>query len=54
VDQKKIERIVKGITKSQQQEARRAVDKARMTAHERATKDLCVVPQMPVLDRSNG
>ncbi len=50
----KIERIVKGITKSQQQEARRAVDKERMASHERATKDLCVIPKMPVLDRSNG
>jgi hypothetical protein len=44
---------VKGVVKSRQAEARRAVDKQRIASHERATKDLCVIPRMPVLDRSN-
>ena len=54
IDQQKIERIVKGVAKSQRQEVRRALDKERMASHERATKDLCVIPKMSVLDRSNG
>jgi hypothetical protein len=54
MDQKKLERVIRGVVRSQQQQARRAVDKERMASHERATKDLCVVPKMPVLDRSNG
>ena len=52
MDQKKIERIVKGITKSQQQEARRIIGLSENDRAQRATKNLCVVPQMPVLDRT--
>jgi hypothetical protein len=53
MDNKKLDRVVKGVVKSRQAETRRAVDKQRMVSHERATKDLCVIPRMPVLDRSN-
>ena len=49
---KKIERIVQGITKSQQQETRRAVDKKRMEGNARdERRQYVVVPAMHVLDQ---
>ncbi|MGA2034162.1 MAG: hypothetical protein ABSG68_18110 [Thermoguttaceae bacterium] len=48
---KKIERIVQGITKSQEQEARRAVAKERMEGNARdERRQYVVVPAMPVID----
>jgi hypothetical protein len=44
----KAERFAKGIVKSQQQEARRAEDKARVETHERATRNYVVLPHLPV------
>jgi hypothetical protein len=52
MDSNKIERIVKGITKSQEQEAKRAVDKERMEGNARDERQqYVVVPAMHVLDQ---
>ncbi len=45
---KKAERFAKGLVKSQQQEVRRAADKARVEPHERASKNYVVLPHLPV------
>jgi hypothetical protein len=51
MDSNKIERIVKGIVKSQRQEARRAVVKDRLEANARdERRQYVVVPAMPVID----
>ncbi len=51
MDQKKIERIVKGITKSQQQEARRAIVKARLENNARdERRTIVVAPRLDVLE----
>ncbi|MGA2066868.1 MAG: hypothetical protein ABSG86_17960 [Thermoguttaceae bacterium] len=52
MDQKKIERIVNGVTKSQRQEARRAIVKARLENNARdERRQYVVVPPMHVLDQ---
>jgi hypothetical protein len=50
MDQKKIERIAKGIVKSQQQEAQRAADRERAVDRERASRTYCVTPRFDVLE----
>jgi hypothetical protein len=51
MDEKKIERVLTGVSKSQRQEARRAVDRARAAENERATKQFVICPAMPVTDQ---
>jgi hypothetical protein len=47
-----IDRVVRGIVKSQQQEARRAVDKNRMERNARdERRQYIVVPAMHILDQ---
>ena len=51
MDPRKIERIVKGVTKAQQQEARRAVVKTRLENNSRdGRRAIVVAPRLDVLE----
>jgi hypothetical protein len=49
----KLDRVIRGVAKSQAAQAKRVADKARMDKSERATKQYVVCPAMRVLDRCN-
>lgn len=47
------EKMVRGLQKAAKQQQTRQETTARLAEHERQTKDYCVLPAMPVLDRCN-